>query len=232
MALRTRLLDKVRFFLRQHLRVVSLYANFCRNRCGGVRAVAREHHRLLHPKLVQGPYHVRRFRTQGIMDAEHRRKFIPNRQIQMGVHGRKRVKFFRLPGRNPARFVLEDKMCAANPHALALYGTGNAVSDDVFDLGMHFFMGQMLLPGGLHDGICHRVGEVFLQAGGKAQHLGGFMSAKRDDLCHRRAGMRQGPGFVEENGIGLGNCLQEFPAFHRNVVEARFAHRGQDSQWD
>ena len=80
------------------------------------------------------------------------------------------------------------------------------------------------------NGAGHRMGEVFLKAGRKAQDLVPVMTGGGDDLHHMGAGVGEGARFVEDHGIGFGKGLQETAALDDHAVTRAFAHGGQHGQ--
>ena len=91
-------------------------------------------------------------------------------------------------------------------------------------------MGEVPLLGGADDGVGHRVREVLLKAGGKAQHVVLLALAEGDDVHHLRGGAGQGAGLVEDDGVGLGQRFQILAALDGDVGRAALAHGGEDGQ--
>ena len=77
----------------------------------------------------------------------------------------------------------------------------------------------------LDHGVCHGMGIVFLQAGGKPQHFGFILPAKGDDLCNLWRGVGQRAGLIEYDRISCGYCFQKFPTLHSDVMRLGFADR-------
>ena len=84
----------------------------------------------------------------------------------------------------------------------------------------------------LDHGVCHGMGIVFLQAGGKPQHFGFILPAKGDDLCNLWRGAGQRAGLIEYDGVRLGNGLQKAPALDGNRMPAAFPHGKQHRNGD
>ena len=82
-------------------------------------------------------------------------------------------------------------------------------------------------PGFLHHCVGHGVGKVLLQASGQTEHLRLIFSIEGNHLCYPGAGMGQGAGLVKDNGVRFRHRLQEFAAFHGDVLSACLPHRGE-----
>ena len=65
---------------------------------------------------------------------------------------------------------------------------------------------------------------MFLQTGGKAQHLRLVLTTEGNDADHPGAGMGEGAGLIKDNGIGAGHSLQELAALDRDVLPPRLPH--------
>ena len=101
---------------------------------------------------------------------------------------------------------------------------------DVLHLGVHLLVGDAALLGGTHHGVGHGVGEVFFQAGGQLQHFALVTAGEGDHVHHLRGGAGEGAGFIEHDGVRLGEGLQILAALDRDVIAAALAHGGQHSQ--
>lgn len=75
----------------------------------------------------------------------------------------------RLQGRKVDAFVALDVVAATHTHGLAVQGGGDAVGHHIFHLGVLFLMLQAFFLRAADNGAGHRMGEVFLKAGRKAQ---------------------------------------------------------------
>ena len=89
---------------------------------------------------------------------------------------------------------------------------------------MHLLVGKASVPGCLYHRIGHGVGEVFLQTGRQAKHVCLTPPTKGNHFHHRGAGSGQGTGFVKDNGVRMGHCLQVLSAFYRHMSSAGLPH--------
>ena len=161
---------------------------------------------------MQRFYRVLSLPAQGIMDTDDRRQLPVDAEIQMGICGGQRVIFLLLSLRDMAALVLKDKVGTADDDLFIFHHTGNTVGHHILHLRMVFLMGKAPPLRLLHHSIGHRVGIVFLQTGGEAEHIRFPVSAEGNDLRHLRRGVGQRTGLVEHNGIRLGHSLQKTPA--------------------
>ena len=113
-----------------------------------------------------------------------------------------------------AALVFHDKVIAADDGPLVFYRRSYAVSDDVFHFGMHFLVDEISLSGGCDHGFCHGMRKVFLHAGCyPEQFVLAHAVGKRYDFDHRRIGLGQCSGLVEDYGVGFCDGFQIFSAF-------------------
>ena len=106
-----------------------------------------------------------------------------------------------------AALVFKDEVRAADENRFVVYHAGNAVRDDVLHLRVVLLMAQAPLLRGLHDGVCHRVRVVLLEARGQTQHvlfliIGESHNAR--DLWH---GVGECAGLVEDDSVCVRNGL-------------------------
>ena len=94
----------------------------------------------------------------------------------------------------------------------------------VLHLGVALLVAQVPALGLLHHGVGHGVREMFLQTGGKAQHLRRLHTIEGDDSGHPGTGMGEGAGLVKDNGIRAGHSLQELASLDRDVLPPRLTH--------
>ena len=83
-----------------------------------------------------------------------------------------------------------------------------------------------------HHGVCHGMGVMLLQTGGKSQHFRLVVSAEGDDRRHggRRIGQRA--GLVEHDSVRLGHRLQKASALDGDVIATALPHGGQHRDGD
>ena len=75
-----------------------------------------------------------------------------------------------------------------------------------------------------HDGTGHAVREVFLDAGGQAQHV--LLRGLREgyDAAHGGRGVGQRAGLVKDHGVGCGQGLQVLAAAHGHAGAHSLVH--------
>ena len=134
------------------------------------------------------------------------------------------VKFPALFLRHFTAFVLKYEVGRAYLHRLAAYLAGYAVGDDILHLAVQLIVAQPQLLCPAHNGVGHGVREVFLKAGGQAQHLAAVPPAEGDYIHHLRAGPGEGAGLVEHDGVCRGHGLQELSALDGYVMRAALPH--------
>ena len=106
-----------------------------------------------------------------VLDTEHAHNGAVDRQIQrrqalhLGLDALLNV------GIELRALVLKHKVRRADNRATPFDGRGNAVCHDVLDGGVALAMLEPTLAGGVDHGTCHRMREMLLQAGRKAQDL-------------------------------------------------------------
>ena len=216
--------------LRQDLGAVVVHADLGGDGGGGAIAVAGEHHGLADAQGTQSADDALGLRAQGVRDADDGREHAANGQVQVGVLVGQGVELGLLPFGDDALLVLKDEVGAADDDLLLAHPAGDAVGNDVIDFGVHLLVGEVLVLGGLDHGVGHGVGEVLLQAGGQAEHVVLLLAVEGHDLDHGGAGAGEGAGLVEDDGVGLGQGLQELAALDGRVAAAGLAHGRQHGQ--
>ena len=83
---------------------------------------------------------------------------------------------------------------------------------------MAFLMAQASAAGRFHYGVGHGVGEVFLQAGGQAEHLRLILAVEGDDLGHLGTGVGKGAGLIKDDGVRFGCGFQKPAALDGDVL--------------
>ena len=115
-------------------------------------------------------------------------------------------------------------MIASDQDSLVSDIACNSVSNDIFRLGVAFFMRQMPFGGGSDYCIGNRMRKMFFQAGRQTEHFIFFMAAECDNLRNLRRSISQCSGFVKQNRICLRNRLQETAALDSNADLTAFTH--------
>ena len=188
--------------------------------------VAGEHDGLLYAELPERGEHLARLPAQRVGDAYNGGQPPVDGEIELRIFGGKRVEAFSLFLRDGAFLVLEDEVRGADKHPLgfslgqgpnAAYRARHAVGDDILDLGVVLLVRKAAPPGLLDDGVCHRVREVLLEAGGKAQHLLLALAAEGVYPRNARAGVGERAGLVKDDGVRLRGGLEELAALDGDV---------------
>ena len=112
--------------------------------------------------------------------------------------------------------------------ATPLDGRSDAVRHDVLDGGMALAVLEPALTGSVNHGARHRMREMLLQAGRKAQDLvltpaiGGEHAGKTRLCLGERAGL------IKHNGVGLGKRLKVLGALDHDAHLGSIAHGSHD----
>ena len=133
--------------------------------------------------------------------------------------------FFAL--RHMAALVFKDEVRAADEDGFTVYHAGNAVRDDVLHLRVVFLVVQAPLLCGLHNGVCHRVRVVLLEARGQTQHIRFLIIGEGHDIGDLWHGVGECAGLVENDGVCVRNG-HEPAALNRDMRRACLAHRRQN----
>ena len=222
--------DKGRLVLGQHLSAIVVNVQFLCNGSRRAAVVPGEHDDLLDPGTVEEAYDLLCLRAQRVIDADGRGEPPADGQVQPGAIRLQGVKRRLILGQNLHALVLKDKVAAADDSPLAPDLGGDAVGHHVFHFAVHLPVVQAPLPGGAHHGVCHRVGEMLLQAGGHAQHFPLILSPEGYDLPHRGAGVGEGAGLVKDHGVRAAQNLHVLAALDRDLVVAGLPHGREDAQ--
>ena len=99
---------------------------------------------------------------------------------------------------------------------------------DVLDGGMALAVLEPTLAGGVDHGTRHRMREMLLQAGGKAQDLVLAPAIGRQHASQARLCLGQRTGLVKDNGVGLGNRLKVLRALDHDAHLGSIAHGSHD----
>ena len=162
--------------------------------------------------------HLCRLRAQGVCNTDDPHQHPGCGQIQVGILRIQPIKLCLFPCRDGAALVLENKVSAADDHPLAPYPAGNAMGHDVLHLGVHFFVRDSPLLGSTDDGVCHGMGEMLFQTGGKLQYLLLPAAGERHHLHHLWGGTGEGTGLIEHDGVRLCQRFQILAALYGDVI--------------
>ena len=220
----------MRLVLGQDLCAVIVHPDLRRNRGRGALAVTGQHDGAPDAERAQRLYRGLCLAAERVRNADNRRQFAADGEIQVGEFRGKRVKRRLLSSGDYGFLILKDKVRAADDDFFPVHRAGDTVRDQIFDLGVHFLVGEPALSGGAHDRVGHGMREMLLQAGGDAQHFGRAASAERNDSRDDRTGVGQRAAFVKHNRIRARDRFQKFAAFDRDMVSACLAHGGQHRQ--
>ena len=218
--------DERGLVLGQHLGVVFVNAGIFSNGSCGALAVAGHHDKLTEPQRTQGIHNATHLAAQGIGDADDRRQNAAYRKVKVRMLRGERGELILLIIRHSAALVLENEVVAAEDDLLAVNGAVDAVGNDVFDLGVALVVVQTAADRFVYDGVCYRVRIVLLKAGGEAEHLVLLVSAEGYDIGDLGACVGERAGFVENDGVGLGDGLKELAALDGDAVCTALAHGG------
>ena len=216
--------DERGLVLGQHLGVVFVNAGIFCNGSRGALAVAGHHDELVKTQRAQGIHNAAHLAAQRIGDADDRRERAAYGKVKVRILRGERGKFIPLIIRYGAALVLENEVVAAEDDLLTVNGAVDAVGNDVFDLGVALVVVQAAADRFVYDGVCYRVRIVLLKAGGEAEHLVLLVSAEGYDIGDLGACVGERAGFVENDGVGLGDGLKELAALDGDAVCAALAH--------
>ena len=214
---------KFRLILRQNLGKVFLNADLFCDCCRGVLVIPRHHYDSFQTKRSQIADYLCRLCTQGVFNADNRRQPAVNCQIQVRILLRQCIEFFLLRRVNRACLIFKYKMVAANHNLLPFYGRCNAVCNDIFHLGMGFFVLQTFFCRRRNNRLCHRMREMLLQTGRQTQQLVFLLVAEGVNPANRRLCLCQCACFIEYDGICFRNCFQIFAALYGDMIRTGFA---------
>ena len=93
---------------------------------------------------------------------------------------------------------------------------------------LDLIMYQMTFFRFLYDRVCHRMREMFFQAGCDTKQFFLLHAVERYYIGYNRFCLGQGSGLVKYDRLRLGNGFLELAALDRNVMLACLTHRRQD----
>ena len=146
----------------------------------------------------------------------------------MGTIFRKVLKLLFSILRQCALLILKYEMVASNHDAFFAHIGSDTVRYDVIHSRVHLLMYQMTFFRFLYDRVCHRMREMFFQAGCDTKQFFLLHAVERYYIGYNRFCLGQGSGLVKYDRLRLGNSLQKLAALDRNVMLACLTHRRQD----
>ena len=99
---------------------------------------------------------------------------------------------------------------------------------DVLDGGMALSVLEPALAGGVDHGTRHRMREMLLQAGRKAQDLVLAPAVGRQHTSQARLRLGERASLIKHNGVGLGKRLKVLRALDHDAHLGSIAHSGHD----
>ena len=216
--------DECGLILGEHFGVDGVDADLGGDGLGGLAAVAGHHHDLVNAKRMQRTHGGICFFAQRVMDADDRGELTRDAEVQVRKLGRERFKLILFALRHAAALILKDEVRAADENLLVVHNARNAMRHDVLHLRVILLVRQAAALGLSHDGVGDGVGIVLLEARGKAEHFTLLVAAEGDDLRDLGRGVGERAGFVEDDGVRLGNGFEEAPALDGDVIAAALAH--------
>ena len=221
--------DKGSLILREDFRIEFIHSEAAGDSLGSPAAVSCHHDHSREACAVEGFHNALRLFPDRILDTDHCRQFVVQSKIKQRAVVGKGIIFFLCALGERTFFILKNKMPASDQRPDSIDGTGDPVCHDIFHLRVPLLVDQASLRSLPDDRIGDRVGEMFLQAGRKAQKLILIMIPKGNDLAHTRCGVGQGSGFVKDDRIGLSDCLQELAALDVDMMVAALPHGREDT---
>ena len=126
--------------------------------------------------------------------------------------------------------VLKDKVGATDDDPLPAQTRSDAVRDGIFHIGVLLRVTQLVLLRTTDDRLRDGMREMLLKAGGEPQHIFAAEAVERDDFGDARLGHGQSPRLIKDDGVGVGERLDIFPALYQHAAPDTLAHRGEDGE--
>ena len=198
------------------------------NALGRALRVAREHDHVLNAQRVQVGDGLANPGLKRVLDTEHAHNGAIDRQIQRRQALHLGLDLLLNIGLELRTLVLKHKVCRADNRAAPLDGRSDAVRHNILDGGMALAVLEPALAGGVDDGARHRMREMLLQAGRKAQDL--VLAPAIGGECAGKTRLRLGQraGLIKHNGVGLGKRLKVLGALDHHAHLGGVAHGSHD----
>ena len=126
--------------------------------------------------------------------------------------------------RDTAVLIFKDEVMGPDDNPFVPDTGSNPMSYDVFHFTMEFIMGDAFIGSLTHNGIGHRVGKMFFQAGGIAKDRFPTVTIKANDVSNLRLGKGQCSRLIKDNGIRLCHRFEELATLDRDLVGTAFTH--------
>ena len=136
----------------------------------------------------------------------------------MGILFRNIVEFLLTLFRDHTFLVFKYKMIASDHSLMFFDRSGNSMCYYILNPGMHFLMGQMLLPGSTDNGLGHGVWKMLFHTCSDTQHFLRIIVVKRNHIHNGWLRLCQGSGLIKYDGICLRHCFQIFTTFNRSLM--------------
>ena len=226
MALVLEALDVGRLVLGEHLGEVAVQAEVAGHAPGAGLGVARDHDEVREAERAQVAQDASRLGARRVADADAAKKGLVLCNKDRGrcpcLARQELVEAVGLL----YTLVLKEEVGAADAHLVAIDTGGDAVRDDIADLGVELAVVREPARLGLgHDGAGHAVREVLLNAGREAQKLVLGCLGAADHARHGRSGVGEGARLVEDDGVGRGKRLEVLAAAHGHAEAGGLVHR-------
>ena len=198
------------------------------NTLGCALRVAREHDHVLNAQRVQVGDGLTDPGLERILDTEHAHNRAVDRQIErrqalhLGLDALFNV------GLELCALVLKHKVRRADNRATPFDGRSDAVRHDVLDGGMALAVLEPALAGSVDHGTRYRMGEMLLQASGKAQDLVLAPAVGGEHAGKTRLRLGQRTGLIKHNGVGLGKRLKVLRTLDHDAHLGSIAHGSHD----
>ena len=214
--------------LGQQLGLKLVDTRLARDALGRALRIAREHNDMLDAQRMQVGDGLAHARFERILDTEHAHNRAVNRQVQrrqalhLGLDALLNVGF------ELCALVLKHKVRGTDDGTTSLNGRSDAVRHNILDSSVTLAVLEPALARRIDHGTRHRMREMLLQAGGKAQNLvlapaiGGEHAGKTRLCLGERAGL------IKHNGVGLGKRLKVLGALDHHAHLGGIAHGGHD----
>ena len=199
-----------------------------RNALGCALRVAREHNDMLDAQRMQVGDGLADPGLERILDAEYADDLAIDRQIQRRQALHLEVDLLLDVGLELRTLVLKHKVRGTDDDATPFNGRSDAVRHDVLDRSVTLAVLEPALAGGVDHGTRHRMREMLLQAGGKAQNLVLAPAIGGEHAGKTRLHLGERAGLIKHDGIGLGKRLKVLRALDHDAHLGGIAHSSHD----